>query len=564
MAIIVPIIAKFVDEGLSTAKEKFAEANGSFAKTGVVLDSLAGPAKAVMVGMAGAGLSVAKNAGSAAKANKKLAASFEAVGYPQNAKAAMAYAESMQHVIGVSDEEIQSTMQKLAAFSEVAKSQETMGRATMAAADLSAAGFGTMDSAATQLGKALQDPTKNLGALTRMGVTFTKQQRKQIEAMVEAGDTAGAQAAILAEVESTVGGVAEASASGTDKMKLAWDEAAEAIGTALIPVLGILLKVLTKVANWVEDHATAFLVLGGLITGLAAAVVIANAAFHGYQLAMFLASKANKAFLKSMGWIGLIAAAIVALVVLIVKNWDTIKAATLAVWNWISGFLSGLWDKIKQVATTVWNGIKAVIKGAWEFIKRIFNSNPFQAVLGFLNTLKGWIGSAWDWIKSKIKTVWDGIKSVFSSNPFQAIKAFLDDVEKWFGDTWDWIEGKVSAVWDFVSGIVGDIQRAYVKAKDAVASIPVVGRIAGRGVAPPGAAAVPHAVATEAFRQMVGGVPVPQAMTVASRGGGGGGLSITVNGALDPDAVGRQIKRLLENHDLRQGRTRGEARRVAW
>lgn len=63
---------------------------------------------------------------------------------------------------------------------------------------------------------------------------------------------------------------------------------------------------------------------------------------------------------------------------------------------------------------------------------------------------------------------------------------------------------------------------------------------------------------------MVGGVPVPQAMTVASRGGGGGGLSITVNGALDPDAVGRQIKRLLENHDLRQGRTRGEARRVAW
>ena len=34
--------------------------------------------------------------------------------------------------------------------------------------------------------------------------------------------------------------------------------------------------------------------------------------------------------------------------------------------------------------------------------------------------------------------------------------------------------------------------------------------------------------------------------------------------ALDPDAVGRQIKRILENHDTRQGRARGAARQVAW
>ena len=566
MAIVVPIIAKFVDDGLEDAKKSFGQADGAFAKTGAALDSLAGPAKAVMLAIGGAGLAAAKNAAGSAKANKKLAASFKAVGYPENAKAAMAYAESMQHVVGISDEEIQATMHKLAAFDSVAKSQDLMGRATMAAADMSAAGFGTMDSAATALGKALQDPAKNLGALTRVGVTFTKGQKKQIDAMVEAGDTAGAQALIMKEVEGTFNGVAKDSASGTEKMKLAWDEAAEAIGKSLVPALTTMLEILTTVGNWVAEHSTAFLILGAVIGGLATVLVVADAAFKAYALAVKIAGAAMKLFgfimKSSLGWIGLIIAAVVILAIVIIRNWDTIKAATAAVWNWISGFLIGLWNNIKRVVSTIWNAITGIIKTAWEFIKRIFNSSPFQAILGFLNTLKGWIGKAWEWIKTKINTVWDAIATIFSANPFDAIKGFLEDVEKWFGDTWDWIEGKVSAVWDFVSGIVEDIKTAVGKAKDAVASIPVVGKIVGRSVDP---AAAPGAVtANQAWRQMVDGVPVPQAATVATRSGGGGGLTVTVNGALDPDAVGRQIKRLLENHDLRQGRIRGAPRRAAW
>jgi hypothetical protein len=72
------------------------------------------------------------------------------------------------------------------------------------------------------------------------------------------------------------------------------------------------------------------------------------------------------------------------------------------------------------------------------------------------------------------------------------------------------------------------------------------------------------ALTSQATMDMVRGVPVPQAQTVATRQGGGAGPTVNVFGALDPDAVGRQIKRLLENQDTRQGRLRGAPRRVAW
>lgn len=51
-----------------------------------------------------------------------------------------------------------------------------------------------------QLGKALNDPISGISALSKVGVTFTEQQKKQIEAMVQAGDAAGAQKLILAEL----------------------------------------------------------------------------------------------------------------------------------------------------------------------------------------------------------------------------------------------------------------------------------------------------------------------------------------------------------------------------
>jgi hypothetical protein len=53
---------------------------------------------------------------------------------------------------------------------------------------------------AIQLGKALNDPIAGISALSRVGVTFTEEQKATIESMVKMGDVAGAQKLILAEL----------------------------------------------------------------------------------------------------------------------------------------------------------------------------------------------------------------------------------------------------------------------------------------------------------------------------------------------------------------------------
>lgn len=109
------------------------------------------------------------------------------------------------------------------------------------AQDLADTGFGSMQSNAVMLGKALEDPARGLTALTRAGVTFTDSQRQVIDALQRSGDTAGAQAVILEAVAGQVGGVARAMGGGlsgaVDLVAKRFNDLKETLGAALVPVL---------------------------------------------------------------------------------------------------------------------------------------------------------------------------------------------------------------------------------------------------------------------------------------------------------------------------------------
>ena len=174
-------------------------------------------------------------------------------------------AEAISRKTGVDDEAIQSSANLLLTFKQVrneaGKGNDIFSRATAAAQDMAAAGFGDANSAAKMLGKALNDPLKGITALGRAGVTFTDGQKKQIKALVESGDTLKAQKIIMREVESQVGGTAAASATAGDKMRVAWGNFKEDVGTKLLPVLD-------KFANWFTTTGLpAVERFGGWITG---------------------------------------------------------------------------------------------------------------------------------------------------------------------------------------------------------------------------------------------------------------------------------------------------------
>jgi flagellar biosynthesis/type III secretory pathway protein FliH len=158
---------------------------------------------------------------------------------------------SISNKTGVDDEAIQTGSNLLLTFKnvrdEVGKGNKVFSEATAAAVDLSAAGFGSIDSASKMLGKALNDPIKGMTALGRAGVTFTEAQAKQIEQYVKHGDLLKAQKVILGEVQSQVGGAAAATGTATDKLKVKLGNISEEIGSRLLPYID-------KAAGWIGER----------------------------------------------------------------------------------------------------------------------------------------------------------------------------------------------------------------------------------------------------------------------------------------------------------------------
>jgi hypothetical protein len=171
------------------------------------------------------------------------------------------FADSQEFLVGVDGDVIKATQAKLLTFRELTKTADVMGgsfdRATIAALDMAAAGFGEATSNATQLGKALNNPIAGITALNRAGIQFTDDQKALIASLVESGKTLQAQDIILTEIENQVGGTAAATATASEKMTIAFGQVQESIGTVLMPAMeglsGWLVETVPHVQNFFSE-----------------------------------------------------------------------------------------------------------------------------------------------------------------------------------------------------------------------------------------------------------------------------------------------------------------------
>lgn len=166
-------------------------------------------------------------------------------------------ADAQEYELGVTAETIKLTQAKLLTFKELAVTAGKIGgafdRATKAAIDLGAAGFGEASQNATQLGKALNDPIKGLTALARSGVTFTAQEKEKIKTLVESGKMLQAQDTLLKAIETQVGGTAAATTTDTFRISMAFGHVRDVIGTLLLPIFE---KFANFLINTVVPYAT--------------------------------------------------------------------------------------------------------------------------------------------------------------------------------------------------------------------------------------------------------------------------------------------------------------------
>jgi len=116
-----------------------------------------------------------------------------------------------------------------------------------------------------QLAKALQDPARNLSALNRSGIAFTKQQTEQINALMKSGETAQAHAMILGIVEESYNNLARAAGSGfagrVDELGENFRDFQETLANDLKPAIQTIvvgLKDLFDNAKFVDSVSLAF------------------------------------------------------------------------------------------------------------------------------------------------------------------------------------------------------------------------------------------------------------------------------------------------------------------
>ena len=142
--------------------------------------------------------------------------------------------------------------------------------------------------------------------------------------------------------------------------------------------------------------------------------------------------------------------ALIAIVILLVKNWDTVKEVASKVWegikavwsavaSWINikvvqpvaNFFSGMWNGLKDGASKAWEGIKLVFSTVASFFKSIF-TKAWEGVKAVFSVG----GKIFDGIKDGIVTVFKtvvnaiikGINKIVSL-PFKGLNGILDTIQ---------------------------------------------------------------------------------------------------------------------------------------
>jgi hypothetical protein len=347
-------------------------------------------------------------------------------------------ASNIQDYSGQTDDSIVKTEQLLLTFTnirnEAGKGNDVFTQTTKIAADMAARLGGDASTAAIQLGKAMNDPIKGVTALSRVGVSFTQQQKDQIAALVQSGNTMGAQKIILGELTKEFGGSAEAvgkTLPGQIEIgKRKFEDFSQSLVTAFMPIFTQVINLFTAVMPVISALAPILAPLAIAILAVVAATKAWNIAQTAFNFIM------KEGSLTTGGWITVIALLVVGIIEAY-KHSKTfrdivhaalhdveaafhavkvavsaMKDAFLTAVNAIVGFVKEHWPLLLSILT-------GPVGAAVIFIVRHFGqiedaaqsiwhavSSVFGKVVNFISGMPGKISSA-------ASGMWDGIKEAF-------------------------------------------------------------------------------------------------------------------------------------------------------
>lgn len=361
------------------------------------------------------------------------------------------------------------------------------------------------------LGLSCTETTRNATANKLYGKSFDELNESQkqltlLQMVEDANEASGALGQAARESDTWT--------NQTGNLKQAWTDFLSKIGLpllqAVLPVLSLLItgiqnlgagydvlcgwvmsfgEWISSASNWLRQHETLVTLVAIAIGALTAAIIAYNtanairkaggiahlaqmaaeqvqtwastAATTAHTAATTLATAATSAFGAVMAFVTspitlvvLAIGALIAIIYLLVKNWDTVSKAAKAAWdfivnvfknaaNWfntnivqpIVSFFKGLWESITSGASAAWSGIKSAFS------------------------------SVTSWFKDKFSAAWTAVKKVFSTGGkiFDGIK---DGIAKTFTTVVNGIIGGINRViavpFNAINGVLNKIRNVSI------------------------------------------------------------------------------------------------------
>jgi hypothetical protein len=299
----------------------------------------------------------------------------------------------------------------------------------------------------------------------------------------------------------------DTAAAKTAQLAATTEDLKAKLGTALLPVVVALTTELGDMVGFMSDNSTAVLVLAGVIGGLAVAVLAINAAFKVYRAITLVVTAATWLWNSAL-----------------LANPLVLVVAALLVAVGVFGMVYQRSERVRRGVDRLWAAMKSAyawIRSNWPLLLAIITGPigiAVALVIKHWGKIRATAQTLLTWLKDTWKATWDRIKTATDN----ALDPVLDIIDK--------IRAAIENVIDAVGDLIGALGRIKVPK----INLPDL----------PGLRAAPAAAPAVTART---------AATGTTRAAGAAGVHITINGALDPEGVARQIQRLLAGHQRRIG-----------
>lgn len=240
------------------------------------------------------------------------------------------------------------------------------------------------------------------------------------------------------------------------------------VADATIKTLNILSDIFSTIGKWMSNNRPIVDAITMTISTFALAWGILTVATKLWTIASTVTTVATTglgtamAFLTSpIGLVVLAIAAVIGTIVLLAKNWETIKQIASNVWEGIKTtwsrvstwfyttvilplqlLFTAIWLRVSSSASTAWKAIVNTFTGALKW----FNTTVITPVTNTFSTL-------WNGVKNFASGAWTGMKNVFAGVQAWFKTNVSDKISGVFSSLWNGVKTTASNAWNGLLGI---------------------------------------------------------------------------------------------------------------